>query len=139
MGMINLKIKKCLHWVSCRKFNFNELLFEAFYDIIGTFSSVQPQSACTSPFQCIILKMATLWCPPAPFLEEIKTCTLRVFCGKFNFIQFLFESLFIKINDFYSKIMIPFLTHLNLYITYFGTEIFPTFIIANVVADLITR
>ncbi len=31
----------CSHWVSCRKYNSQQLLFEAFFDIIGIFCSVQ--------------------------------------------------------------------------------------------------
>ncbi len=41
------------HWIFCRKFNFRQLLFEAFFDILGTFGSVHLQSKPTFTFQCI--------------------------------------------------------------------------------------
>ncbi len=33
-------IKVCIHWVFCTKFNFRQLLFEVFFDIIGIFCSI---------------------------------------------------------------------------------------------------
>ncbi len=36
-------IEVCALWVFCRKFNFRQLLFEVFFNIIGTFDSVQLQ------------------------------------------------------------------------------------------------
>ncbi len=84
VGMANLwrslapllgEIEICLHWVFCRKFNLKQLLFAAFFYIIGTFCSVPPRSDCTFPFQCILSKMANFWCPMALLLEEMKTYT----------------------------------------------------------------
>ncbi len=46
----------CNHWVSCRKFNnFDQLLFEAFFDIIWTFGNIQHQWEPTFSFQYIII------------------------------------------------------------------------------------
>ncbi len=45
-----------VHWVSCRKFNnFNQLLFEAFFDIIGTFGNIWLQCEPTFSYQYIII------------------------------------------------------------------------------------
>ncbi len=38
------------NWVFCSKFNFRQLMFEAFFDAIGTFGCVQPKSEFTFPF-----------------------------------------------------------------------------------------
>ncbi len=45
-----------VHWVSGRKFNnFNQLLFEAFFDIIGTFGNIQRQCEPTFSYQYVII------------------------------------------------------------------------------------
>ncbi len=52
------------------KFNFEQLLFEAFFDIVGSFGSVEPRSESTFPFQYIIMfrKWQSLK-PPSSTLE----------------------------------------------------------------------
>ncbi len=50
--------------LSFLKFNFRQFLFEAFFDIISTFDSVQPRSESTLPFQYsifIIGKCSTVY------------------------------------------------------------------------------
>ncbi len=39
----------------CMKFNFAQLLFEQFFDIIDNFGSLQPKNESTFPFQYIII------------------------------------------------------------------------------------
>ncbi len=52
LGELEIRI----HRVSCRKFNnFNQLLFEAFFDIIGTFGNIQSQYEPTFLYQCFII------------------------------------------------------------------------------------
>ncbi len=48
------EIEMCVHWVFCRKFDLIQFLFEAFFNIIGTFGSGQFKSEPTFPFQYII-------------------------------------------------------------------------------------
>ncbi len=43
----------CAYRVFYRKFNFQQLLFEAFFDIIGNFVSVEPWNESTFLFQYI--------------------------------------------------------------------------------------
>ncbi len=49
-----MEIKKPVHWVFCGKFNSEQLLFEAFFDIIRVVWSIQLLSEPTFPFDYII-------------------------------------------------------------------------------------
>ncbi len=50
-------------------------MFKAFFDIIGTFCTIQPQSGTFFSFHSIFSKKANLSCPLAPLLKEVKICT----------------------------------------------------------------
>ncbi len=57
------EIEICVKWVFRRKFNFGQLLLEAFFDIIRTFGNVLTQSENTFPFQYLIIKIWTFYQP----------------------------------------------------------------------------
>ncbi len=48
------EVDMCTHWVFCRKFNIQQILFEAFFDIINIFGSAEPENESTLFFQYII-------------------------------------------------------------------------------------
>ncbi len=45
----------CVHYLFFMKFNIQELLFEAFSDIINNFGNIEPKTESTFPFQYILL------------------------------------------------------------------------------------
>ncbi len=78
------------------KFNPEQLLFEAFFDILCIFStSLSPKLNLVSHF-CTLkdFKHTDLWSPLAPLMGEIDLCAQELFCMKFNSEQILFEPFF---------------------------------------------
>ncbi len=49
------EVDKCASELFCAKFDFEELLFEAFFDVMRIFNSVEPLSEYTSPLKYIIV------------------------------------------------------------------------------------
>ncbi len=72
LALLLLEIDMCVRCVFCRKLNYGQLLFEAFFNFIGNFGSIEPYSDCTIPFQYIIFETSPSFKLPAPLLEEIK-------------------------------------------------------------------
>ncbi len=95
------EIDICAHWVFCRKFNSEELLFETFLDINNIFGSIQPCSASTFQFQYIIIFQTgkTLEPPSSTSGEDIHMRPL-FFCKNFSSEQLLFETFFDIIDIF---------------------------------------
>ncbi len=60
------------HCIFCRKFNFEQLLIETVFGIVGTFGSIQPQTNLLSYFR-VLFKNGKSLVPLAPLLGEIKT------------------------------------------------------------------
>ncbi len=75
---------------------FIQFLFEAIFNTIDNFGSLQPPKKHTFSFQY----MANVWRPLAPLLGETKICFHWVFRRKFNSAQLLFEAVFDIINNF---------------------------------------
>ncbi len=67
LGPLLREIDMCAYGVFCRKFNSQQFLFEAFFDIFDIFGSVQPKANLPSPFLCIItFQNGNLWSLLAP-------------------------------------------------------------------------
>ncbi len=60
LALLLKEIDICAHRGFCMKFVFGQLLMEAFFDIIGTFGTIQSENEPTFPFQCIIPKMTNI-------------------------------------------------------------------------------
>ncbi len=72
----------CVQCVFCRKSNSQQLLFEAFFDIVGIFGHVEPKSESTFPFQYIIFQTYQSLESLAPLLGEIDIiCVTNFFVG----------------------------------------------------------
>ncbi len=84
----------CIRGLFCTKFNSKRLLFEAFFDVMRIFGSIEPQSD-SFPF-CILkdFKHIDLLSPLAPLVGQIIIYACGLFCMKFNSEQLLFEAIF---------------------------------------------
>ncbi len=80
--------------VFCRKLNYGQLLFKAFFDFVGNLAALSPKVNALSHFSTLYKKHNNLSSPLAPLLEEIGTCALWVFCRKLNYGPLLFEVFF---------------------------------------------
>ncbi len=79
----------------CTKFNVQELLFEAFFDIMRIFNNVQLESESTFPPLCnIIFETYQFLSPIATLPGKIDMCNALLFCTKFIAQQLLFETIF---------------------------------------------
>ncbi len=94
-------IDMCAHWLYCTKFNAQQLLFEAFFNITDSFGSVEHELNLLSHFSAIeYLKHINFWSPLAPLLGTIDMCAQGLYCTKFNSQQLLFEAFFNIIGSF---------------------------------------
>ncbi len=70
------EIDICARGLFCTKFNSEQLLFEAFFDVMCIFGSVAPQGESNFPFLYIIrFKTYGSLKPPTPIVREIDMCT----------------------------------------------------------------
>ncbi len=93
------EIDKRAQSLFCMKFNFKQLLSEAFFDAMRIFGSVEPQTVSTFPFLYIIIfQRGESFDLPSYTLRrgEIDICASAsgLFCTKFNFEQLLFKPFF---------------------------------------------
>ncbi len=85
------EIDICAGELFCMKFNSEQLLFEAFFDVLRIVGITEPQSESNFPFLYIIrFQMYSSLEPSSSTLGEI--CIRRLFCTKFNSDQLLFEA-----------------------------------------------
>ncbi len=106
------KIEICVHWVFCGKFNSEQLLLEAFFNILNPYCLQHSTIKWTYfliPVHNKISKMEIFGVPLAPFLGEIEISVHWVFCGKFNSEQLLFEGFFEIIHiDWRAKLFLKY-------------------------------
>ncbi len=84
-------------WLFCMKFNFEQLLFKAFFDATHIFGSVEPQTGPTFLFSCIIiLQKWESFQTRSSTLRGDRHTRSRTFCTKFNFEQLLSKAFFMR-------------------------------------------
>ncbi len=89
------EIDICAPRLFCMKFNSEQFLFEASFDVMGIFGSMRPKGNLISHFYTLYdFKYTDLWSPLAPLVEEIDISAPGIFCPKFNPEQLLFEVFF---------------------------------------------
>ncbi len=107
-----------------RKFNFEQLLFKAFFDLTRIFGSVKHQTGPTFPFLYIIIfQRGESFEPPSSTLRgEIDIFARELFCMKFNFEQLLFKAflmqfVFLAVSNTKMNLVTHFCTYHSIVIT----------------------
>ncbi len=108
------EIDTCAHWLFCVEFSAEQLLFDAFSQMLFLTES-------TFPFLYIIIQRWKSFKPPSSIRGggEVDICPCRLFCMKFNAEQLWFQSSFDVIRIFGSVEPLSELTFLFLYIILF--------------------
>ncbi len=98
---LQAKLDICTCKIFCRKFKSQQLLFEAFFNIIGIFSSTDSLSESTFPFQYIVIFETWQSLEPDSSIPRGDKRVRRLsFCRKFNSQQLLFDAFFDIIRIF---------------------------------------
>ncbi len=106
----------CARELFCTKFNFEQLLFKAFFDAMRVFGVVEAQTESISPFLYIIIFQRWESFEPPPLRGKLDICAGRLFCTKLNFDQLLFETFFDAMRIFGASS--PFPHHFDLICLY---------------------